>query len=86
MSLEDIMKTLAVGELKTHFSDVLDRVQHGEEIAVSYGRKKEKVAVIIPYSHYKQPEQRTLGVMEESASYKVKGDFKISTEELLGIE
>ncbi len=80
------MKTLPVGELKTHFSDVLDRVQHGEEIAVSYGRKKEKVAVIIPYSHYKQPAQRTLGVMEESASYKVKGDFKISTEELLGIE
>ena len=78
------MKTLPVGEFKTKFSDVLDRVQHGEEIAVSYGRKKEKIAVIIPYSHYKQPAKRVGGVMEESASYKVKGDFKISTEEFLG--
>jgi len=80
------MKTLPVGELKTHFSEVLERVQHGEEIAVSYGRKKEKVAVIIPYSHYKPSGKRKLGVMEGRASYKIKGDFKISTDELLGSE
>lgn len=78
------MKTLPVGEFKTQFSDVLDRVQHGEDIAVSYGRKKEKIAVLIPFSHYKQQAKRVLGVMEESASYKVKGNFKISTEEFLG--
>ena len=78
------MKSLPVGEFKTHFSEVLERVQHGEEIAVSYGRNKEMIAVIIPYSHYKQPKNRKLGVMEGKATYKVKGDFKITTEELLG--
>lgn len=78
------MKTLPIGEFKTHFSDVLDRVQQGEEIAVSYGRKKEKIAVIVPYSHYKQPAKRALGVMAADASCRVKGDFKISTKDFFG--
>ena len=48
------MKTMSVGELKPHFSAVLNDIKAGEEIIVSYGRKKEKVAVIIPYEKYKK--------------------------------
>ena len=80
------MKTMPVGEFKSGFSEVLERVQHGEEIAVSYGRKREKIAVIISYSHYKQSAKRKLGVMEGKASYRMKGDFKISTAALLGLK
>ncbi len=80
------MKTLAVGEFKAHFSEVLDHVQHGEEIAISYGRKKERVAVMVPYKKYQQKKKRTLGVMEGKATYKVRKGFKISAEELLGEE
>ena len=43
------VKTLGVGEIKVHFSDVLERVKGGEKIAVSYGKKRKKVAVIVPY-------------------------------------
>lgn len=76
------MKALAVGDFKAHFSRVLDDVRHGEEFVVCYGRKKEKVAVVIPYEKYmKQPVQ--LGVMENSASYRVRDDFKMTDEELL---
>lgn len=77
------MKALAVGEFKTHFSKVLDDVRHGEEFVVCYGRKKEKVAVVIPYKKYmKQPVQ--LGVMEDSVTYRVRDGFKMSDEEFLG--
>ena len=34
------MKTLAVGELKTHFSEVLEEVKTGAEIIITYGRKR----------------------------------------------
>ena len=46
------MKTMSVGELKPKFSSVLSDIRNGDEIIVSYGRKKEKVAVIIPYKKY----------------------------------
>ena len=76
------MKTLAVGEFKTHFSEVLDEVRHGEEFVVCYGRKKEKVAVVIPYEKYEKTPVR-LGVMEGVASYRIKDGFKMTDEEFL---
>lgn len=77
------MKTLAVGEFKSHFSEVLEDVRHGEEFVVCYGRKKEKVAVVIPYEKYQKKPVR-LGVMEGIATYKIKDDFEMTDEELLG--
>jgi prevent-host-death family protein len=44
------MKTFTVGEFKTDFSEIIARVRAGEEIIISYGKKKEKVAVLIPYA------------------------------------
>jgi prevent-host-death family protein len=46
------MKTLPVGEFKTHFSEVIDDVRAGEEIIITYGKKRVRVAVIIPYISY----------------------------------
>ena len=46
------MKTLPVGEIKTHFSEVLSDVKSGEENVIIYGKEKENIAVIIPYSEY----------------------------------
>lgn len=77
------MKTMAVGELKAHFSEVLEEVKHGHPIAVGFGKKKTKVAVIIPYDQYEEAATRKLGVMENRATYSVHEDFKISDDELL---
>ena len=41
------MQTMTVSEFKSHFSDVLDLVQHGEDVVISYGKKKEKIAVLV---------------------------------------
>ena len=38
------MQTMTVGEFKSHFSEVLDKVKQGEDIIISYGKKKETPA------------------------------------------
>ncbi|MCP4136344.1 MAG: prevent-host-death protein [bacterium] len=79
------MKTLQVGELKSKFSQVIDDIKHGEEIAISFGKKKETIAVIVPIAVYKKKRQRKLGILENKASYKMSDDFSISDDELLDI-
>jgi len=79
-----MMKTMTVGELKAHFSEVLDQLgKNGEPVAISYGKKKEKIAAIIPYSQLKPQTERQLGVMQGKASYVIHEDFALSDEEML---
>jgi len=77
------MKTMQVGELKANFSKILEEVKSGEEITVSYGKKHEKVAVIIPYAKYKIKTKRKLGILEGKATYQISDNFKMTDEELL---
>ena len=79
-----LMKTMGIGELKAHFSEVLDEVAHGHPVVVARGKKREKLAVIISYSQYtKETASRKLGVMEGRATYRTRKDFKISDQEFL---
>jgi antitoxin (DNA-binding transcriptional repressor) of toxin-antitoxin stability system len=75
------MKTFTIGNLKSGFSDVVDDIKKGEEILIEYGRKHEKLAVIIPYKKYNK-KKRKVGILKGKASYKIIGDFKITDEEL----
>jgi len=77
------MNTYTVGDFKTHFSEVIERVRAGEEIIISYGKKKENVAVLIPYAAYKTKKIR-LGLLQEKR-LTIHDDFKMSAEELLGL-
>ncbi|HQO04106.1 MAG TPA: type II toxin-antitoxin system Phd/YefM family antitoxin [Spirochaetota bacterium] len=79
------MKTLQVGELKSKFSKVLDYIKNGEEVTISFGKKKEKLAVIVPYSKYKKGIHRELGILKNKASFEIHNDFKISDEELFNL-
>ena len=58
------METLSIGELKSRFSEVINELRKGSEIIVSYGKKKEKVAVLIPYDQYKNKPERKLGILK----------------------
>ena len=42
------MKTLQLTEAKTHFSSVLKDIEAGNEVAITFGKKRKTVAVIIP--------------------------------------
>jgi len=80
-----IMKTFQVGELKTKFSQVITYLKNGEEIMISFGKKKEKLAVIVPYSRYKKGNKRKLGILKYKASFEIHENFKVTDDELLGL-
>jgi antitoxin (DNA-binding transcriptional repressor) of toxin-antitoxin stability system len=77
------MKTMSVSEFKTHFSDVLKQVRQGEEIAVTFGKGKKVVGYFIPAPP--QPIKRKLGILEGKVKITFSPDFKMTTEEFLGI-
>jgi prevent-host-death family protein len=78
------MRTLTIGEFKAQFSDLLTAVQAGESVVVCYGRKKERVAVLVPYAQFSaQAGKRPLGLLKGRARFSVGNDFKLSDEEFL---
>jgi prevent-host-death family protein len=79
------MKTLPLAEAKTHFSSVLKDVELGNEIAISYGKKKETIAVIIPYEKWKKSQKRELGTLKHKAKVTFSKDFSITAEELINL-
>lgn len=77
------MKTLAVGEFKTHFSEALEDVRHGKTVGVSFGRKGRLVAVLAPPKLVLHQGGVTLGSLKKKASFRTKPTFKISEKDLL---
>ncbi len=74
------MKILQVGEFKSRFSEVIENIRKGEEVTISFGKKKEKIAVLIPYSKYMKKANRKIGLLENKASFTLSSDFKVSDE------
>ena len=77
------MQTLTIGEVKTGFSEVLKKIRSGQKIVISYGKKREKVAVIVPYSDYASTQKRSLGLLKDRAKCIIHDDFEISEKEML---
>jgi prevent-host-death family protein len=77
------MKSFTVGEFKALFAVVLKEVQAGHPIAITYGKKRETLAVLVPYDQYVKTTQRQLGVLQGKASYHMHDAFKITDEEFL---
>jgi prevent-host-death family protein len=42
------MQVIIVGEFKARFSEILNQVKKGQEIVISFGKQRKKVAVLIP--------------------------------------
>ena len=78
------MKVLSVGEFKTKFSQVLKTVQAGEEIGIAYGKSKVVVARLVPGKKQKQ-EKRKIGILDGKGKVSFSKDFKLTTEEFLGL-
>jgi len=78
------MRTLTIGEFKAQFSEVLTAVQAGESVVVCYGRKKVKVAALVPYARFATPAgKRPLGLLKGRASFSIAGDFALDDDEFL---
>jgi prevent-host-death family protein len=79
------MRTLQSAEAKTHFSSILKDVEAGNEVAISYGKKKQAIAVIIPYEKWKRNQKRQLGTLEGKITVDFADDFKMTDEELINL-
>lgn len=79
------MTTMTVSDFKAHFSEVLELVRQGEDVVISYGKKKEKVAALVPFARYQGRKPRRLGLLAGKASFTTAPDFKITDEELLSL-
>ncbi|MDP2822561.1 MAG: hypothetical protein Q8O52_07765 [Sulfuritalea sp.] len=78
------MRTLTIGEFKARFSEVLSAVQGGESIVVCYGRRKDRVAALVPYAEFcARTGKRPLGLLKGRASFSMADDFKLSDDEFL---
>lgn len=80
------MKTMAVGELKAQFSEILRKVQLGESFGILYGKKKHLVAMLVPFIEEKPKKPRKLGLLEGKANITFARDFKMTEEELLNLK
>jgi antitoxin (DNA-binding transcriptional repressor) of toxin-antitoxin stability system len=79
------MKAMGVGELKTHFSEILKEVQDGKKVGILYGKTKKPIAMIVPYNEEKKIE-RKIGILDGKAKIEFRDDFEMTPEEILGIQ
>jgi antitoxin (DNA-binding transcriptional repressor) of toxin-antitoxin stability system len=79
------MKTMPVGELKTHFSEILEEVKRGNKVGIVYGRAKKPVAMLVPYIEETRT-GRKIGILDGKIEIEFKEDFDMTAEELLGIQ
>jgi antitoxin (DNA-binding transcriptional repressor) of toxin-antitoxin stability system len=78
------MKTMTAAEMKAEFSSVVAELRRGREVAITYGRKKELLATIVPQSKIPKPDYGVkLGDLKDKGwTYELK-NFDMSDEELL---
>lgn len=72
------MISMTVGEFKAKFSEVIDKVQQGEEIEVTFGKKKRIIGYFRPEIKIKF--KRELAPLKH-LSYKMTDDFNEITDE-----
>ena len=77
------MLTMTVGELKTHFSEILEQVRKGGKVVISYGKKRKNVAVLVPYDEYIPRKERKLGILKGRAKFVIRKGFKVTDREML---
>lgn len=62
------IKTMTTAELKAEFSAVVAELKQGNEVAITYGRKKEPLANIVPQSKIAKPDYSVkLGSLKKKA-------------------
>jgi len=77
------MSVMPIAEAKAHFSDVLRRVEDGEEIIVTRGAKQEPVAAIVSMDKYKAKKERKFDTIAHWGEIKFADDWYMTDEELL---
>jgi prevent-host-death family protein len=80
------MKSLPVGELKAHFSEVLEKVRQGESFGILYGKNKKPVAKIVPIDDLEKPKKRKLGILDGKMKVVFAENFKMTEDEFIDMK
>ncbi|TGN08696.1 type II toxin-antitoxin system Phd/YefM family antitoxin [Leptospira ilyithenensis] len=78
------MKSFPVGELKSHFSEVLEYVKNGEKVGILFGKNKKTIAMIVPVNQ-NTGAKRKIGMLDGKVKISFEKDFSITEEEFLSI-
>ena len=75
---------MTTADFKANFSSVVDELKHGNKVMITYGRKKEPLATIIPQSQLTKPNYSVeIGDLKSQGwAYTLK-DFEMTEEELI---
>jgi len=74
------MKTISAGEFKIHFSAVMEQVNAGREIAVTYENNADIIGYFLP-----EKTKRKSGIPEGKAAFTFGQDWDMTTEEFLEV-
>jgi len=78
------MKTMTAANFKANFSSVVEEIKKGNEVEITYGRKKEPLATVVPQSKLKKPNYSvTLGDLKAQGKIYKFHNFEMTDEELL---
>lgn len=70
---------------KAHFSSVLRDVEAGDAVTITFGKKNQAIAVIIPYERWKKSQRRQLGTLEGKMAVRFARNFSMTDEELTNL-
>lgn len=72
------MQSIQVGQLKNDFSKILKLVQNnGETFIIEYGKKHQKVAMLVPYKGKKKG-KRKFNLYKNKGGFKLQDDFEMT--------
>ncbi|MEI6652196.1 MAG: prevent-host-death protein [Chlorobiaceae bacterium] len=74
-----------MGEIKTKFSEILEKVKQGESFGILYGKGKKPIAMIVPYVDSEEKKERRIGILDGKVNVTFADDFKMTEEEFLGL-
>ena len=79
------MKTLSVAKVRMNCSALLKEVELGNEIGITFGRKQETIAMIVPIEEYKRIKARKLGSLEGKVKVEFSENWTITDEEFINV-
>jgi antitoxin (DNA-binding transcriptional repressor) of toxin-antitoxin stability system len=72
------VRVLPSTEVQNHLATLLRKVQTGSGIAITFGKKREIIAVIVPYVNYKRSRKRRLGTLKGKMKVIFAKDFTMA--------
>ncbi|MCC6275290.1 MAG: prevent-host-death protein [Leptospiraceae bacterium] len=76
------MKSYSVGQLKSHFSEVIGFIQNGEKVGIQYGKSKRPIALIVPIEK-KKAHKRKIGILNGKVTISFSKNFELTEEEFI---